>query len=193
MVSADLVPPLLLLAMPQVVDPFFHRSVVLLIHHQAEGSLGFIVNRPTNVPVHEILDGLEIPWHGDRTQAAHFGGPVYPQLGTVIYHTDTASELEPQQEVYPGVTITQNIKDLAGLAEKPPGSLRLFLGYAGWGDGQLIREIERNDWLIAPVRDDLVFGENPEETWDQALRSVGVDSSQLPSWTPDADPETPVN
>ena len=63
--DADLQTPLLLLAMPQVMDPFFHKSVVLLLHHQDEGSLGFIVNRPTGVKIAEILEDLEIPWLGD--------------------------------------------------------------------------------------------------------------------------------
>ena len=189
----ELEPPILLLAMPQVVDPFFHKSVVLLVHHQDEGSLGFIVNRPTNVAVGDILDGLEITWNGDREQAVHFGGPVQPQLGTVIYRSETPEATESQQIIYDGVLMTQNIKDLASMAEKPPVLLRLFLGYAGWGDGQLMREILRNDWLMAPVDTDLVFGDPPEEVWDRALRSVGVDPAQLPTWTSDGSDDLPAN
>jgi len=185
--------PILLLAMPQVVDPFFHKSVVLLIHHQSEGSLGFIVNRPTNVSVSDVLEGLEIEWHGDGKQAVHFGGPVQPQLGTVIYRCDEAPDSDSQQIIYSGVSMTQNLRDLAQLAEKPPLLLRLFLGYAGWGDGQLMREILRNDWLTAPVSHDLVFATDPDSVWDQALQSVGVDPSQLPSWTSDGGDDLPAN
>lgn len=183
--SSDLDTPVLLVAMPQVLDPFFNMSVVLLIHHREEGSLGFIVNRPTGVPIADILEGLDIPWQGDREQAAHFGGPVQPQLGTVIYRSESPASSPSQQEIVPGIRVTQNIRDLEHLAEKPPSDLRLFLGYAGWGEGQLLQEILRNDWITAPVADELVFAEDPAETWRAALASVGVDPSQLPSWTPD--------
>src|SRR5262245_27980652 len=83
--EAELQAPLLLIAMPQILDPFFHRSVVLLVHHDAEGSLGFIINRPTAISVSEILAGMEIEWNGHGDVVAHFGGPVQPQLGTVLF------------------------------------------------------------------------------------------------------------
>lgn len=183
-VAADLVTPILLVAMPQVVDPFFNMSVVLLVQHQAEGSQGFIVNRPTAVPVGDILEGLEIAWGGDPKQTAHFGGPVQPQLGTVIFESDAAPASPSQYEICSGVLLTQNVHDLQQLAEHPPLALRLLLGYAGWGEGQLMQEILRNDWMTAPVRQDLVFAEDPGETWRRALESVGVDPAQLPSWMP---------
>lgn len=180
--------PVLLVAMPQVQDPFFHMSVVLLVHHhQEEGSQGFIVNRPTGVAVSDILEGLDITWSGDEAQTAHFGGPVQPQIGTVIYRSENGAPgggSPPPQEIYPGVVLTQNIHDLQSLAVDPPASLRLFLGYAGWGEGQLIQEILRNDWMTAPVTHDLVFASDPGETWRRALESVGVDPEQLPTWMP---------
>ena len=178
----ELKTPLLLLAMPQVHDPFFHKSVVLLLHHQDEGSLGFIVNRPTGVTVEEILEDLEIPWLGDADALAFFGGPVEPQIGTLIYRSEDEAA-EDRHEVSPGVALTQNVTDLENLAGDPPNHFRLLLGYAGWGDGQLEREILRNDWLIAPVQDDLLFGDDPEAVWEQALASVGIDPVQLPAWT----------
>lgn len=176
--------PILLVAMPQVLDPFFNMSVVLLVQHQAEGSQGFIVNRPTAVPVGDILEGLEIAWGGDPKQTAHFGGPVQPQLGTVIFRSDGAPSSPSQHEICTGVLLTQNIHDLQNLAEHPPQALRLMLGYAGWGEGQLMQEILRNDWMTAPVRQDLVFADDPAETWRRALESVGVDPAQLPTWMP---------
>ena len=61
--------------------------------------------------------------------------------------------------------------------------MRLVLGYAGWGEEQLIQEILRNDWITAPVQEDLIFTREPEGTWERTLRSVGVDPASLPSWT----------
>lgn len=187
MSGSELTAPVLLLAMPQVLDPFFHRSVVLLAHHESDGSFGFIVNRPTGIKVSEILSGMEVAWRGREDAVAFFGGPVQPQLGTVLWIPEGGNgnpQLgETASWILPGVAITQHIGDLAELAERPPHNFRLILGYAGWGAGQLLDEILRNDWLTAPVDNDLIFGPEPERIWGDALRSVGVDPAALPSWS----------
>jgi len=182
--DAGLTTPVLLVAMPQVLDPFFHRSVVLLIHHEDEGSFGFIINRSTGIRLTEILGGMDVGWQGRGEATAHFGGPVQPQLGTVLFGPG-AAETEASTEVLPGVALTQHIGDLVRLAEMPPDHFRLFLGYAGWGSGQLFEEILRNDWLTAPVQVDLIFAPDPDDVWSEALRSVGVNPAALPSWTPE--------
>ena len=188
-VASDLIAPVLLVAMPQVLDPFFHRSVVLLVQHADEGSFGFIVNRATGIRIQEILQGMEVGWQGRDEVVAHFGGPVQPQLGTVLFSPGPV-ETEAATEVHPGINLTQHIGDLVRLAETPPQQFRLFLGYAGWGAGQLIEEILRNDWLTAPVDSELIFAADPDQVWTDALRSVGVDPVALPSWTPDRGGET---
>ncbi|HEY2739123.1 MAG TPA: YqgE/AlgH family protein [Thermoanaerobaculia bacterium] len=187
--ASDLVAPVLLVAMPQVLDPFFHRSVVLLIQHEEEGSLGFIVNRVTGIKIDEILQGMDVGWQGSGEVVAHFGGPVQPQIGTVLFSPGPV-ETEAATEVHPGIALTQHIGDLVRLAEMPPPQFRLLLGYSGWGAGQLIEEILRNDWLTAPVHSDLIFAADPDQVWAAALRSVGVDPAVLPSWTPDGGGET---
>ncbi|MCP4202128.1 MAG: hypothetical protein GY769_09350 [bacterium] len=182
--------PLLLMATPQVLDPFFNKSVVLLLHHDDEGSFGFNLNRPTTVSVAEILEGLAIEWTGDPTLCAFLGGPVQPQLGTVLFgdegaQPDDASGDETTTCVLPGLCMTQHVGDLARLARNPPDGLRLYLGYAGWGAGQLMEEILRNDWIVGPVLDELLFSSDPGSAWPLALKAAGVDPSTLPSWTPD--------
>jgi putative transcriptional regulator len=182
----DFQTPILLLALPQVLDPFFHKSVVLLLQHQSEGSLGFIVNRPTGVKISDILEDLNLPWLGDESSLAFFGGPVQPQVGTLLYRAEEPLKtVAPQNVVCPGVALTQHAGDIERLAVEPPGAFRLLLGYAGWGEGQLVDELLRNDWMTAPVDEDLIFHERPEEVWRLAFESVGVDPSQLPSWTAD--------
>jgi putative transcriptional regulator len=178
----ELSPPILLVAMPQVLDPFFHRSVVLLLHHEEEGSFGFIINRATGIKVHEILQGMDVGWEGGSEIVAYFGGPVQPQLGTVLFSPEAVAG-DAATEVIPGLALTQHIGDLAALAETPPDHFRLLLGYAGWGAGQLMEEILRNDWLTAPAQADLVFASDPDQVWGETLRSVGVDPAALPSWT----------
>src|SRR5215210_1813270 len=186
--GSDLVTPVLLMAMPQVLDPFFHHSVVLLLHHEDGGSLGFIVNRPTGIKVSEILQGMDVGWEGREEDVAYFGGPVQPQLGTVLF-SPVLPESGPEDtatQIAPGLALTQHIGDLSRLAEAPPDGFRLILGYAGWGEGQLLEEILRNDWLTAPVSSELIFAADPERIWDTALRSIGIDPATLPSWVPGA-------
>jgi putative transcriptional regulator len=179
-------PPLLLLATPQVLDPFFRQSVVLLLQHSDEGSLGFIINRTTGIRVAEILEGLEIDWRGNDQEAAFFGGPVQPQLGTILFHRSADDRITVDRdtvtELLPGLLMTQHVGSLASLAARPPGFFRFVLGYAGWGEGQLEAEIERNDWLIAPATDELLFAAEPETVWTSAMESVGVDPDTLGTW-----------
>ncbi|MFL6197001.1 MAG: YqgE/AlgH family protein [Thermoanaerobaculia bacterium] len=196
MSGSDLVTPVLLLAMPQVLDPFFHRSVVLLLQHEDEGSFGFIVNRPTGIKISEILKGMDVGWHGRDEAVAYFGGPVQPQLGTVLFAPVLEGADDPEDtatEVIPGLALTQHVGDLSRLAEAPPDQFRLILGYAGWGEGQLMEEILRNDWITAPASSDLIFTPEPDRIWDAALRSVGIDPVALPSWIPSRGSEGSAN
>jgi len=180
--SSELKTPTLLLAMPQILDPFFQRSVVLLLDHNDEGSVGFILNRPTELKLQEILEDTEIEWPDRSNPAAFFGGPVQPQLGTVLFeHRDEQECPGTEHPELHGLGITQSLEDLHRLAQQPPRAFRFFLGYAGWGSGQLIQEMMRNDWVTAPVQDDLLFAEDPENSWDTALRAIGIDPNSLVS------------
>jgi putative transcriptional regulator len=185
MAASGLAAPILLLAMPQVNDPFFRKSVVLLLAHEDEGSFGFIVNRATELKVRDILRDLKLEWRGEPEALARFGGPVQPQVGTMLFAAgpEVAAELPHSSEVLAGVRVSQNLSELATLALQPPDRFRLMLGYAGWGAGQLLTEILRNDWLTAPVDLDLVFGESSEASWEKGVRAAGADPSLLPAWT----------
>ena len=189
--STGIETPTLLVATPQVQDPFFDHSVVLLLHHDDEGSFGFNLNRPTDLAIEEVLNGLEISWQGDPKSHAYFGGPVQPQLGSVLFGSTTDAPLPNSRmettaaEVFPGIRLTQHVDDLALLASEPPMGFRLYLGYAGWGAGQLVEEILRNDWILVPVIDDLLFSNEPTSLWSRALHAAGVDPQTLPSWIPD--------
>jgi putative AlgH/UPF0301 family transcriptional regulator len=103
MAAPDLVAPVLLLAMPQVNDPFFRKSVVLLLAHEAEGSFGFILNRSTELKVTDILRDLKLEWRGEPDALARFGGPVQPQVGTMLFAAppDSADKLPHSSEVLP--------------------------------------------------------------------------------------------
>lgn len=191
MAGTDLVAPVLLVALPQVHDPYFRKSVVLLLAHEEQGSFGFIVNARTEVTMRELMEDLELTWGGDPDHRVHFGGPVESHVGTVLFSPspgEDLSDLSSSSEVLPGIHLTQDRDELSRLAEHPPQRFRLLLGYAGWGSGQLLQELLRNDWLIAPPDPELVFGEDQERTWQRAVRSVGVEPDQLPVWTIPARP-----
>ena len=192
--ATDLETPVLLLAMPQVLDPFFHKAVVLLLHHNEEGSVGFIVNRPTELLIDDILDGMEIDWRGPKEATAFFGGPVQSQMGTILFRDrgveERARYAATTTQIETGIHLGQQLEDLNGIAQDPPDHFRLLLGYAGWGAGQLMDEIVRNDWLTAPVSEDLLFAEDSQGVWESALRTVGLDPAALPSWTSPDDEET---
>ncbi len=185
-------PPVLLLATPRVLDPFFHRSVVLLLQHGEEGSLGFILNRRTEIKVAEILSGLEIAWEGEEGANAYFGGPVQPQLGTVLFREQPGEriEVDPETavELAPGLRMTQHVGSLAELASAPPEFFRLVLGYAGWSEGQLVEEVSRNDWLVARATDELLFDTAPDTIWDRALEGLGIEPESLAVFDSDSDP-----
>ena len=179
----DLGTPILLAAMPQVADPYFQRSVVLLLEHTEEGSFGFIINRPTELSLQQILEDTEVDWPADLDRFAYFGGPVQPQLGTVLFERAPEDEgaLDDEGTTLAGLGITQSLQDLRALAAEPPPAFRFFLGYSGWGAGQLMEEMMRNDWVTAPVDESLLFADDPEASWDLALRSIGIDPSALVS------------
>jgi putative transcriptional regulator len=176
--------PVFLIAMKQVVDPFFHRSVVLLLEHDEGGSFGMIVNRPTDVSMLDLLAGLGVSWAGALDAPSWFGGPVQPGVGTVLYGGEAPADEEEDasHEIADGLHISRDIRVLTRLAASPPPELRLFLGYAGWGPGQLAQEIERSDWLVAPFDRGSLFGD-PTEMWGRALASIGVRAESLPNWT----------
>ena len=184
----DLETPSLLIAMPQVLDPFFARAVVLLAAHEEGGeggSLGFVVNRPSQLKVDEVLRELDIEWLGGSDAPAFVGGPVQPEVGTVLLSLDglTGVEADGITQIAPGVGATQNILALRTLARRAPDHMRLLLGHAGWAPGQLMQELTRSDWLTAPVEESIVFSRDPKGAWSAALASLGIDPGALPSWT----------
>lgn len=176
--------PLLLVAMPQVHDGFFDHSVVLLMQHSAEGSLGMIVNKPSELPLAEVVRPLGFEWSGPADALVWFGGPVASNLGSVLLreeHVPGDSDAKALP-IAPGLRMIQDVEILRSLSADPPESMRLFLGYAGWEGGQLEQEIERSDWLIAPFDVDLILSVEAESAWQLALRSINVRPEALPSF-----------
>jgi putative transcriptional regulator len=173
--------PSLLLAMPQLDDPNFHRTVVLLCEHSRKGALGFVVNRPTEVLAAEAV-AVDPPLAGDSGLRLWAGGPVEPGRGFLLLGHDP--EMGDGQVVAEGFHLTASMDVLRRLLEATPEAAsheraRLLLGYAGWGPGQLDAELAASAWLTAPADPGLVFDTPPEEMWERAIRGLGVDPLAL--------------
>jgi putative transcriptional regulator len=180
-VSASPLAPALLLAMPQMLDPNFARTVILLCEHGPEGAMGFVVNRPTEINAADAVY-LDPPLEGDSGIHLWAGGPVEPHRGFLLLSSDP--EVDDAEPVGDAFHITASLAVLRRLLEAGPGDevarrSRLFLGYAGWGPGQLDGELEASAWLTAPADPAIVFETDPTHMWERAIRSLGVDPLAL--------------
>jgi putative transcriptional regulator len=163
--------------MPGMGDPRFDRSVIFMCAHSPEGSMGLIVNKPTQgVTMDDLLGQIDIPrGPGSAGRIVHFGGPVEHGRGFVLHSGDyrvNSSTLRVSDGF--GMTATLDILDHIARGTGPDRAM-LMLGYAGWGPGQVEAEILQNGWLVADASEDLVFGTDDPRKWEAALRSLGID------------------
>jgi putative transcriptional regulator len=166
--------------MPQLLDPNFHRTVVLIVHHDEEGTFGIVLNRETEITAPSLCATLDIEWHGTSEEPIGWGGPVQPQTGWVLFDAESGvDEAEDVKGVGDGVRFAGSLDVLRRIAVAPPPRLRLLLGYAGWGPGQLETELAEGAWLIAPVSREAVFDVDAERMWDHVLRRMGIEPATL--------------
>lgn len=170
-------PPTLLIASPQMRDPFFERTVVLVWHHDDSGAIGVVVNRRLE---HKLEDVLDVGESVDLTDFADvpvvWGGPVESGSGTVV----TGGHLDEDEGwVLPrGIGVTRSQDALMRLLREH-APMMLCLGYAGWGPGQLDREIELGGWLWTDADARLVLEADPEERYDLALATLGLTAQMV--------------
>ena len=174
-----------LLAMPSLQDRHFRDSVVLLCHHDEEGSMGLIINRSQEVSIIDVLEDLkltpdrnhieELP---DNRSLSFEGGPVDPFRGFVLH--DGWHIYESTMQITPELHLTTSRDVLEEIAAGAgPEHFMLILGYAGWDAGQLEQELANNDWLIASANHHLVFQAEPEVRWALAAQSMGINRANL--------------
>jgi putative transcriptional regulator len=175
--TSDKLAPGFLLAPPPLSDPNFDRSLVLLAVHESGGSMGFIVNRPSEIKLHQLLKELEIaPIVDDRSVL--IGGPVSGFSGFVLYEHDDGRPLGPGIEVAPSISVSPSREILeAGARGDLPGRFDLLLGYAGWAPQQLEAELERGSWLHAPFDPELLFEVPMDQRWQETYARLGVSPS----------------
>lgn len=175
----------LLIAMPNMADPRFDRSVVYMCSHSKQGALGLIVNKThPKLQFVKILQQLKIGTDNMEHKAkVYYGGPVETVRGIVL-HTDDYRTKISTVDVADNICITATMDILRDIAiGKGPITSLLALGYAGWSEGQLENEIIHNGWLFCDADQKIVFGANNDDKWVAALASIGVSPELLSSTT----------
>lgn len=164
----------LLIATPQLVDPNFRRTVVLIGEHGDQGAMGVVLNRPSGITVEDAVPPLGSLT--DEGSLVYVGGPV--QEDAVIVLAEFAEPERAASIVFSDVGfVPGEIDDPADLGELPRA--RVYAGYAGWGPQQLESELAESAWIVAPARADDVFTTEPDVLWRTALRRLGGSAAMI--------------
>jgi putative transcriptional regulator len=170
----------LLLAGPTLLDPNFHRTVVLVVDHDHDGAMGLVLNRPSPIPagqaIPELSDAL------DADERLWVGGPV--QTTSVVVLADFAGSTLRSMPIRGDLGLVLPDADL----EEVGGAVRrarAYLGYAGWGPGQLDAELEGDDWIAADFEEEDAFTEDPDALWSRVLGRKGGTYRLLARMPPD--------
>ncbi|HEX4826406.1 MAG TPA: YqgE/AlgH family protein [Candidatus Polarisedimenticolaceae bacterium] len=169
--------PGFLIAVPQLLDPNFRQSVVLLLQQNDEGALGLVVNRESPILLRDLCKDHDIRYAGDPEKHVRVGGPVQPEQGLVLY--DTSVNDPEGRQVLEGLQVSASTKTLTRLCGGEGIRFQCYSGYAGWGPGQLERELSEGSWIVANVDPSLVFDMHPDEVWIAILRANGLDPNLI--------------
>jgi putative transcriptional regulator len=158
----------ILISEPFLPDSFFNRSIIYLTEHTAEGSVGFILNKKLDMTVDSAIQGFD-GWD----ENLNMGGPVAPDT---IHYLHSAGNLIPNSvhvegNIFWGGDIDA-IRELIQRKKILPTQIRFFLGYSGWSDGQLERELKENSWVIANVKSEVVMNNRGNDTWKSVLKGL---------------------
>lgn len=165
--------PQILVAMPSLKDGYFDKSVILLCEYNESGAMGFVINSPSTTSVDDLLRELGLSGHPTQNKPIMIGGPVQPELCWVVHTSDYHGRsttalggslcLSAAQEVLTSIT--------EGLA---PSDYLLGVGYAGWGPGQLDREIEQESWWLADLDPLDILRYTCDDRWDHVIEELGL-------------------
>jgi len=169
-----------LIAMPGLEDPNFFHSVTYICEHNEEGALGLVINRPLQMQLGEILRHIKLEHIEPEAKQlpVHLGGPVQQDRGFVLH--EPLGDWDATLKVTERIGITSSIDILEAIARnRGPERSLIALGYAGWGAGQLEREMAENAWLSGPADPDILFSTPDSERWKAAAASLGIDLDLL--------------
>jgi putative transcriptional regulator len=170
----------LLIAMPLMTDPNFHRSVTYICEHSENGALGLVINRPMEMDLDEIFQQLSMQQNESMPGRWPVlrGGPVQPERGFVLH--ESPEEWDSTVNVTNSIHVTTSQDILSAMASgSGPDRALVALGYAGWGAGQLEEEISANAWLSAPASPQIIFDTPFEARWQKSAELLGVDLATI--------------
>lgn len=169
-----------LIAMPNMADPYFAKSLTYICDHNENGALGIVVNRPIELTLGGLFEQIGLELHDDDKvdQPVFFGGPVQMDRGFVLHQPlgNWQSTLA-MNELF-GLTTSKDILVAVGEG-RGPDKMLVTLGYAGWEAGQLESEIAQNAWLTVEAASEIIFGMAPELRYDAAIHMLGIDLGNL--------------
>ena len=160
-----------LIAVPQLVGPFFTKSVVLIIDNSDQGSTGVILNHPMNHTLSELNESLKSSRR--KKDRLFIGGPVAPSAAITL-HDDTYQGLDTKP-ISGGVAWSTSLESMQVMAESESLPFRCFLGYAGWTSKQLEAEIALGTWLLNPMIPGMIYTDQPKTMWNAVLKEMGLD------------------
>jgi putative transcriptional regulator len=166
-----------LVARENLADPNFFRTVVLMLDYNEKGAMGVIVNRPTSVVLSDVLPKV-VELEG-RTDKVYLGGPVEPDGLVLVVHSSTepAGFVHVAGDIYTGANLEGLSTLLAAGVES--NRIRAYAGYAGWGPGQLDRELEQGSWIVAPAAPEQVFDPSPQGLWRKLIEGARLRFARL--------------
>lgn len=156
-----------LVASPQLLDPNFVRTVVLMLHHSEEGAFGVVLNRPAESTIQELWEKVG-EGECESQQLVNVGGPVSGPL--MALHTNASAS---EMEVLPGLYFAAQRENLEKILRENLRPVRIFVGHAGWAEGQLEQELEQGAWLTSPARSEYVFCAPDFDLWKTVTRQIG--------------------
>lgn len=169
-----------LIAMPNMVDPNFSRTLTFICEHNDHGALGIIVNRPIDMTLSTLFERVQIPLEATGFEALpiYFGGPVQTDRGFVLHRPlgSWQSTLTVSEDL--GLTSSRDILESVGSTGQP-SEILVTLGYAGWAAGQLEYELSQNAWLTVTADEEIMFALPPEERLPAAMQLLGIDYAKL--------------
>lgn len=174
----------ILLAMPNMDDPRFHRAVILVCAHDENGAMGLVINHPLpGLSFANMLDELNIPHEDVKPEtlsdiAVYGGGPVENARGFILHSRDFG--LYDTIAITDDIGVTGTVDGLRAVAAgEGPKQMIFVLGYSGWTAGQLEKEIRDNVWLVAELDQNLLFSIPVDEKWAYGIKTLGVDLAML--------------
>ena len=169
-----------LIAMPNMADPHFSRTLTYICEHNDQGALGVVINRPIDMTLGALFERLSLTLSSEdlSTISVYFGGPVQTDRGFVLHQPigEWQSTLSVQNRV--GLTTSKDILESLGHGTGPQ-KLLVTLGYSGWAPGQLENEISQNAWLTVAARDAVIFDLPVEQRLPAAMGLLGIDFANL--------------